>query len=85
MKIDCVALIFVDFQQMSGDLSGEAMSRSIVESVSNQIAKGITTKCILYKILHLLMYTESTDASHHPLNSHLSQVSFVHKFFSLRK
>ena len=31
---------------MSGDLSGEAASRSIVESASKQIAKGNDIKCM---------------------------------------
>lgn len=48
------ALLVKDLQQVSGDFSGEAVSRLIVESVSKQLAK------------------ESSDSSHHPLNSHLS-------------
>lgn len=33
-------MLLSDLQQMSGDLSGEAVSRSIVESASRQITQG---------------------------------------------
>lgn len=50
--INCI-LLFSDLQQMSGDLSGEAMSRSIIESASKHISKGKTNIC--GAALHLLV------------------------------
>jgi len=60
---------------MSGDLTGEATSRSLVNSVSKQMTKGIMF--IDNKLFNYGFYTESSDCSAHPLNGCLLQVSYL--------
>ena len=76
-KKHCHVTLISDLQQMSGDIPGEGVS--MADSVSKQITKGSSMWRIMPYIL-LLKYAETIDTSHHPLNSHLSQASFLKIF-----